>query len=29
VERMEGAIELAVPLVADWGVGPSWYDAKS
>jgi len=28
VEKMEGAIELAVPLVADYGVGRSWYDAK-
>ena len=25
---MEGAISLDVPLVADWGVGHSWYDAK-
>ena len=29
VERMEGAMELNVPLVADWGVGKSWYDCKS
>ncbi|MGD2068342.1 MAG: DNA polymerase I [Gemmatimonadota bacterium] len=28
VVRMEGALELDVPLVADWGVGASWYDAK-
>jgi len=28
VERMEGAMELNVPLVADWGVGKSWYDCK-
>ncbi|MBT8337157.1 MAG: DNA polymerase I [Gemmatimonadetes bacterium] len=28
VARMEGAIRLDVPLVADWGVGHSWYDAK-
>jgi len=28
VTRMEGALELAVPLVADWGVGRSWYEAK-
>jgi DNA polymerase I len=28
VSRMEGALELKVPLVADWGVGPNWYDVK-
>ena len=28
VERMEGAMELSVPLVAEWGVGKSWYDCK-
>lgn len=28
VERMEGAVELDVPVVAEWGVGASWYDAK-
>jgi len=28
VERMEGAVELKVPLVAEWGVGKSWYDCK-
>ena len=28
VERMEGAVELAVPVVAEWGVGRSWYDCK-
>jgi DNA polymerase-1 len=28
VERMEGALELAVPLVADVGVGPDWYSCK-
>ena len=28
VERMEGAMELEVPLVADWGVGGSWYECK-
>ena len=28
VSRMEGALELNVPLVADWGVGPNWYDVK-
>ncbi len=29
VERMESALELEVPLVAEWGVGRSWYDAKA
>lgn len=29
VERMEGALALDVPLVAEWGVGRSWYDAKA
>ena len=28
VEKMEGAVELEVPLVVEWGAGPSWYDAK-
>jgi DNA polymerase-1 len=28
VEKMQGALELAVPLVADSGVGRSWYEAK-
>jgi DNA polymerase-1 len=28
VPRMEGALQLAVPIVADWGAGKSWYDAK-
>ncbi len=28
VEEMEGAMELEVPLVADWGVGRSWYECK-
>lgn len=28
VDRMEGAVELTVPVVADWGVGKSWYDCK-
>jgi DNA polymerase-1 len=28
VARMEGAVELNVPLVADWGVGKNWYECK-
>jgi DNA polymerase-1 len=28
VARMEGAVELDVPVVAEAGVGRSWYDAK-
>jgi DNA polymerase-1 len=28
VDKMEGAVELSVPLVADWGVGPNWYECK-
>ena len=28
VREMEGAMELEVPVVADWGVGASWYEAK-
>jgi DNA polymerase-1 len=28
VFRMEGAMALNVPLVADWGVGANWYDCK-
>jgi DNA polymerase-1 len=28
VSRMEGAVTLDVPLVADWGVGADWYDCK-
>ena len=28
VARMEGAVELKVPLVAEWGVGRSWYECK-
>jgi len=27
--EMEGAAELAVPLVVDIGVGPNWVDAKA
>ncbi len=29
VDRMEGAVELSVPVVAEWGVGTTWYDAKA
>ncbi|MDA0328273.1 MAG: DNA polymerase I [Gemmatimonadetes bacterium] len=29
VARMEGAMTLDVPLVADWGVGKTWYECKS
>ncbi|HUF75218.1 MAG TPA: DNA polymerase I [Longimicrobiales bacterium] len=28
VARMEGAVELKVPLVAEWGVGGNWYECK-
>ena len=28
VNRMETAVELNVPLVADWGAGKTWYDCK-
>ena len=28
VECMEGAMELNVPIVAEWGVGKSWYECK-
>ena len=28
VTKMEGAVELRVPLVAEWGVGPNWYECK-
>jgi DNA polymerase-1 len=28
VTEMEGAMELAVPLEVDVGVGASWYDCK-
>lgn len=27
VEEMESALELSVPVVVDWGVADSWYDA--
>jgi DNA polymerase I-like protein with 3'-5' exonuclease and polymerase domains len=27
--EMESAAELAVPLVADVGIGPTWYAAKA
>ena len=29
IEKMEGAMELNVPLVAEGGVGRSWYETKS
>jgi DNA polymerase I len=29
VDRMQSALELEVPLVAEWGVGRNWYDAKA
>ena len=29
VSRMEGAMELSVPLVAEGGVGESWFETKS
>jgi DNA polymerase I len=28
VEKMEGAMTLNVPLVAEWGVGRNWYECK-
>jgi DNA polymerase-1 len=28
VAKMEGAVELSVPLVAEWGVGANWYECK-
>jgi len=28
VERMQDAVQLKVPVVAEWGVGHSWYDCK-
>lgn len=28
VSRMEAAMKLNVPLVAEWGVGPNWYECK-
>jgi DNA polymerase I-like protein with 3'-5' exonuclease and polymerase domains len=28
VARMEGAVELNVPLVVDWGSGADWYECK-
>ena len=29
VNQMEGALELNVPLVAESGVGSTWYECKS
>jgi DNA polymerase-1 len=29
VRHMEGAMELNVPLVAEWGVGRNWYECKA
>ena len=29
VDRMESSVELRVPIVAEFGVGKSWYDCKS
>ncbi len=28
VDRMEQAVELRVPVVAEWGVGGNWYECK-
>jgi DNA polymerase-1 len=28
VGRMESAMDLAVPIVAEWGVGANWYECK-
>jgi len=28
VSTMEGAAELSVPLVAEWGIGKDWYSCK-
>ncbi len=28
ISRMEGAVELNVPLVAEWGIGANWYECK-
>ena len=28
ISRMEGAVELNVPLVVDWGIGANWYECK-
>ena len=28
IARMEDAVELNVPLVADWGIGANWYECK-
>jgi DNA polymerase-1 len=29
VESMEHAVELTVPLVAEWGTGANWYECKA
>ena len=29
VTKMEGAMKLDVPLVAEWGVGENWYMCKA
>jgi DNA polymerase-1 len=29
IGRMEGAMELRVPLVAEWGMGANWYECKA
>ena len=27
IREMESALPLSVPIVVDWGVGDSWYEA--
>jgi DNA polymerase-1 len=27
VDKMENAMELSVPIVVDYGIGETWYDA--
>jgi DNA polymerase-1 len=29
VDHMQSALTLDVPLVAEWGVGANWYEAKA